>query len=538
MFKLIAGITAMAALTVVGSGTAASHASRSAVCVGGKGCFSTIQAAVDAAHDGDTITVGRGTFAGGLTIGKSINLVGSGAKATVISGGGPVVTIGQFLAATEPTVAISGVTITGGVTTSSPQSNAFVNADNVIALGGGVEVLPSADFGTGATVTISDSVVTQNRATPTTTLALGPPCPGGQCPFAWARGGGIDTWGPLTLKNTTVSDNVAAGVASDADGAGISVWSQGALVLTDSEVTGNSALATAPNGRFAEGGGIFTDPDVQLTISNSRVSGNSAALTSTLPFDAGGGNTIDMNANGGGFHAGDGSTISIDNTRFSGNTVSVDDANGEPYAFDAALHPGDGPLSLRNTVIEGNRVSANVASSADVGPSGSALDINGVSTVENTVITGNTSVVTSHAGDAAVTGAVYAGNSGPQPTVISNSVIRNNDISASSVGGRAMVQGAGVVNDGLLDLRNDVISGNTGTASGAAGFARGGGIWNGALFNSPPITLTLENTDVSRNTLSGSGGVVVQGGGLFTTFPVVLTNSTIARNAPDQCFGC
>jgi len=30
----------------------------------------------------------------------------------------------------------------------------------------------------------------------------------------------------------------------------------------------------------------------------------------------------------------------------------------------------------------------------------------------------------------------------------------------------------------------------------------------------------------------------VQGGGLFTLFPVTLRNSVIAQNAPDQCYGC
>jgi hypothetical protein len=52
------------------------------------------------------------------------------------------------------------------------------------------------------------------------------------------------------------------------------------------------------------------------------------------------------------------------------------------------------------------------------------------------------------------------------------------------------------------------------------------------------VALTLENTIVTRNTLTGTPAVAVRGGGLFTNRPVTLTRSLIARNAPDQCFGC
>jgi hypothetical protein len=87
-------------------------------------------------------------------------------------------------------------------------------------------------------------------------------------------------------------------------------------------------------------------------------------------------------------------------------------------------------------------------------------------------------------------------------------------------------------------LRRDVIRENVGRAAGRSGFARGGGIWNGSLFNAPPIELSLKHTSVTRNRLSVSDGLQVQGGGLFTTFPVALLHSRIANNIPDQCYGC
>ena len=535
MIRFAAVVVTTALLFALSSGTAWGRT----LCVGATpGCHPTIQSALRAADDGDVIAIAQGRYRGPITVTKSVTLAGARASATVIKGGGPVVTIGDFLAKTQPTVVISGVTITGGVTSSSSESQAFVEADGVIAAGGGLKINPAADFSTGATVAVSDSIVTGNRAAPTETLPFGPACPDGPCPFAWAKGGGIDNWGRLTLTNTTVSNNVAAGVASDADGGGINVWSPGALTLRDSHVSDNRAIASTPNGRFAEGGGIFTDPDVDLMISGGSVSDNRARLTSTLPYFVPGEDPIDMNANGGGLHVGDGGSVRIVNASMNRNMVSVSDPNGEPFAFDSALHPGDGPLVLRGDTIDGNELVANVGSSAHVGASGSALDINGPATVAHTEIASNSTVVTSQSGTAEANGAVYAGDAKSQPAVIEHSTIAGNTVSAASPAGVAMVKGAGLVNDGLLHLNDVVIARNAGEATGSQGSAQGGGIWNGAMFNSPPIRLTLRDTRVMRNALNASAGLEVRGGGMFTSFPVALTNSLIAQNTPDDCFGC
>ena len=538
MFKLSA-IAMTVGLMLALTAPASWSRSGATLCVGNApGCYSTIQAAVDTARDGDTIRVARGTFDGGITIDKSLSLQGAGAADTTIRGGGPVLTVGTFLANRPPTVSIAGVTVTGGVTTSSPESDEWVGAPNVIALGGGISIPPAANLSTGATVDIRDSVVARNRVTPTATAPFGPPCPNGSCPFAWAKGAGIDSWGRLTLTNTTVSDNTAAGTASDADGAGINSWWPSTLTLANSTVTRNRASAVEPNGRFAEGGGIFTDPGVDLRIENSSVSGNTAELRSTLPYFVPGADPLDMNANGGGIHAGDDGSVSISGSIVSGNSLRVNDPNGEPVAFDAALHPGSGPLLLRDSTIENNRAVARVGSSADVGPSGSAIDINGPATVSNTLIADNSTDVSSDTGLASAVGAVYAGNTSSHAALITGSVIRDNTARASSDGGAATVKGAGVLNEGVLQLRGVLITRNTGTASGATGFAQGGGIWNASLFNPPPIKLTLQDTIVTHNTLRASSGLAVQGGGLFTAFPVTLSGSQIADNSPDQCYGC
>jgi hypothetical protein len=496
------------------------------LCVGRQpGCYGSIQAAIDAAPDGATITVGPGTFAGGITIAKSLTLRGAAAAATVISGGSPVLTIGVADAATEPVVTLRGVTITGGVAMTNP-TDPVPQRD----FGGGILIPWAADGATGATVTISDSVVTGNRATPTTTTPSGVECPNGPCPFARGDGGGIGNYGNLTLIRTTLSHNLAGGaVASDAHGGGIWSAGVGTLTLENSAVTGNESAVAIPNGRFAIGGGVHIQDRGGLTIDNSVIDDNTAVISSIFPTG------VNMLTNGGGIHVGDGSSVTIDNTRIDRNAVVLDTPNADAAGFDAGMIVGASALILRSSTVSDNRVVANVGSSADSGLSGSALEFDGTATISNTQITGNTATVTSQAGTAATAGAVAA--FAPEAALISNSVISGNVQSASSATGTATVQGNGIVNNGVLELRNDQINDNAGTATGPTGLAQGGGIWNGLLFN-PPSVLTLVNTVVTRNTLSASAGLTVQGGGLFTEFPVTLDKSRIEKITPDDCFGC
>src|SRR4029453_8173359 len=75
--------------------------------------YATIQEALDAVEDGDSIRVAPGTYAGGLNIEKSVRLLGSGASQTTISGGDPAgVTISS-----QSSVVISDVKITDAVYT-------------------------------------------------------------------------------------------------------------------------------------------------------------------------------------------------------------------------------------------------------------------------------------------------------------------------------------------------------------------------------------------------------------------------------------
>jgi hypothetical protein len=429
------------------------------------------------------------------------------------------------------------VTITGGVTHSS-FAEVFVGP-GVIALGGGISVPPASGFAPGATLTIANSVISGNTVAPTSAIDSGLPCPpdititciNGDLPFAQAAGGGINTFGSLTLTNTTVSDNQVGGtgVASDVGPAGITSI-EGGLTLKNSTVTDNRAIASAPNGRFAETGGVAVFGGA-LTVDGSRISGNSARLSTSMPNDIQDGTL----AIAGGMHLGGGvSAATITNTTVSGNSISATNTVGDANAFSGGLHT-DGAFQLSNDVISNNTVTVATLDGSTGNAAGDSGAGEWAGTVTNTRVFGNSVSASSVAGDAiADAGATIFGGS------MTNSEISDNHVRASSPHGSAIDRGGGLVAGDVITLRNTAVSGNTADANGLTGFARGGGIFDvDESPNGPPGgLLTLINSRVTGNVLSGSAAITLQGGGVFATNPVSLTNSMITGNVPDQCFGC
>ena len=477
---LTCAVVAMLATTAAAGSSAATT-----LCVGGSGCYATLQAALAAAHDGDTIAVAPGTYAGGVTVDVGVTIQGAGAGRTTIKGGGPVLTIGTFLGASEPTVAIRGVTVTGGDNTSSP--------DETVGQGGGVWIPVGANQTTGATVTIADSVITGNTvATPETAP------PGGFCgPLAcgFDDGGGIDNGGNLTMTNTQVTNNLvggSTGVASGDGSGGILNRSQGSLVLRDSLISGNRVLALGPNGRGANAGGLANDG--ALTVDGVVVDGNSAQLDDVFP----GG--IDDGAFAGGIDLEGSKTVTIRDTVVSRNRVSSSDAVGDEYGYAGGILAASGTLQLSSSTIVGNQVS--VKSSGSAYEDGGGIEVDGTATIVKSLISGNT----------------VSGSAG--------------------TGGQAVAQGGGIANVGTTTLQNSIVSLNSVLATGTGGLAQGGGIWN-SVFNQgdPPPQLTLVDTAVTGNRIAAGPGVTMQGGGVYSSGPLLRTRAPIAANVPDQCVG-
>jgi hypothetical protein len=150
-----------------------------------------------------------------------------------------VLTVGTLHASNEPTVTIEGVTITGGVTQSAFDTS-------FETLGGGVYV-PEAAWRDAHDSSHRRERDHRHMAAPHSRDRFGDPCgPIDACGFAHAGGGGIDSWGHLTVRDTLVAGNQASGpLTRDADGGGI--YSQdGTLTVDHSVITGNRAEAGEP----------------------------------------------------------------------------------------------------------------------------------------------------------------------------------------------------------------------------------------------------------------------------------------------------
>jgi hypothetical protein len=515
-----------------------------AVCIGSgdSACFGTLAAAVAAAHDGDTVTVRAGTVAGGVTIDKSITLVGAGMHASVIRGGGPVLTIGSLSATKILTVSIRDLTVTGGYSRTDRTGECGPDIptcgpgyQKATALGGGIEVLPRADGSPGAKVAISNTAVTGNRAAPTTTVpSVRAVCPDGPCPQAQAAGGGIDNWGTLTLTDSVVSNNQAASeLTAQADGGGIVDEASAKLTLIHSSVTGNTVSA-APNGRFADGGGIFVDQNGTLTVQHSVIDGNTASLTSRYPVSVG-----DSDASSGGVFVQSGGTAAIDHTSISDNRVSVTDPNGAPVGFDPGMCVCDSAaaLTLTDSRVNGNHLVVNVKTSAE-GGSGGGLEADGNAVITRTEVKGNTVIVTSDTGVAAAVAVVNIFD-GAGRAVMRDSTISGNRVTAISRSGTATVRGAGLANNGPLLLSRVTISGNSATASAPHGWGRGGGVFNGLVFPTPSPSLVVHGGTISHNILRVRHGAIASGGGIYSKgFPAQAARGVVTANTPDDCIGC
>jgi hypothetical protein len=497
---------------------AAPSASTATLCVGKKpGCYPTIQTAVDAARDGDTIIISPGTYAGGVTISKSLNLVGSGVQATTISGGGPVVTIGDPSGQGTPVVTVSRVTITGGLNDAQPRPDD--------PQGGGVSVLAAA------TVTISDSDITGNRVTPQSS--------------GFVLGGGIDNNGTLTLTNTRVTENVIGSTpaspspAFHARGGGINNHPGATLTLRHSAVTGNRVAVTVANPQLGVAGGISDDGGV-LVIEDSAISNNSVAMAANFAGE--------LDSFTGGIEVTKQASATISRTTISGNSVEGTNAGGDVMTGAGGISTDpDVTFVLQDSAVDRNSVTLDASTDGTGGTAfAGGLELEGNAQVSRCQFIGN------DVNASAASGAIVAIAGGVEtrfvvPTTLSDNIIAGNTVEANITDGFAAAAGGGIFNAGLLTLRRAAVINNNVTVTSPAGLAEGGGIWNGPLPvpDPPDVALTVIDSAIVGNRLQASQGITPLGGGLFTgdgfsltPFPVTLTRTVIAGNQPDQCFNC
>jgi len=228
VFLVLASTAALASNTWYVDGV---HGKNKNDCKSSQTACKTIGHAISLASSGDSIKVAAATYTENLTIGFSLNVIGSGAVTTIIDGGGngTVFTVSNASAH----VALSNVTVRNGRA----------------AAGGGIN--------NSGTLSINNSTVSGNVS-------------------FFGGGGGIQNSGTLTISNSTLSGNTA-----HIFGGGIR--NQGNLTISNSTLAQNSASPLQGHGGI--GGGILNAGT--LTISNSSLSGNSGILAGGIGNDSG-----------------------------------------------------------------------------------------------------------------------------------------------------------------------------------------------------------------------------------------------------------
>ena len=193
------------------------------------GQFPTIQAAINAATDGDTVLVSPGTYVENINFGtKDITVASTdGASATVIDGG-----------------AVSNVVVMAAEAGESPTLRGFTvrNGHPASADGGGVST-------TGGTAVIEDNIITGN--------------------FACGAGGGVAAeFSQAVIRRNRIEGNGQSGCSGGPGGGGVFIGGAGSVTLVDNVITGNA--------HGSVGGGVSLFAAGTPTIARNVISSNSA----------------------------------------------------------------------------------------------------------------------------------------------------------------------------------------------------------------------------------------------------------------------
>ena len=345
MKRLFITLLSSALLTAAFAGTASATTLK--VCLDADKCFTSIQAAIDAATEGDKIKIAAGTYQGSLVIDKDIALDGAGAADTIITAD-----TGQRVITTA-----SGVSV-------------LLKAVSVAdAVGGGI-------FNRGS-LELVDVIVSGNRA-----------------PF----GAGIYNEGTLSLKHSDVRDNLAAGAGPFNEGAAGGIFNSGDATLLGSTVRGNRATEeggienrgtmtlrktkVSDNQAFVFIGGIYNGLGGTLILYDSSVSSNRAGHTGGI----GNGGEVTLHNSvvkdnvargfgGGAAGIANGGTLTMYDTAITGN---------EAQTF------GGGILNGGTLTMQGGTLADNTAQESGGGGLWNSASASDSASLSNATVTGNT----------------------------------------------------------------------------------------------------------------------------------------------------
>jgi hypothetical protein len=240
-----------------------SNGSDSNNCMSSQTACRTIGHAISLASSDDSIMVAAAIYVENLTIGISVNVIGSGASTTIIDGArrATVVTISSASAL----VTLAKVTITNGV-------HGIYNRGGTLILNNSAVSHNSAAFG-GAGIYNGNGILMINNST-VSANSVGTSCIASPCP---AVGGGIYSSGTLRISNSTIGPNsvhlYCSYHAYYCQAAGGGIAGGGTLTINNSTIVGNGVYVSCTShfcGAF--GGGMAISGSTM--ISNSTLSGN------------------------------------------------------------------------------------------------------------------------------------------------------------------------------------------------------------------------------------------------------------------------
>ena len=474
----------------------------------------TLRDAIDESADGDTIVFDAGisgdtiTLTGGsLRVEYAITIDGAGSDITV-NGGSSDRIFYIDLVGTSSTVTITGLTLTSGSTSSRGGAIYDEDADlvltdvtmssNLAHYGG---ALWAAD-GAGIDITITGSTFTENTAE--------------------IDGGAIGTGGisSLAVSGSTFTDNTTAKY----DGGAIAVGDlSGAITVTDSTFTGNTALGYVVGVSYVHGGyggAIYVGGhDGAFTITGSTFTDNEAAIDGGAVFDNSGaslgisGTTFTENSvrfYDGGAVGANSQIVTITDSTFTGNTTA--DQGG-------ALYLDGGEATITNSTFSGNVATGFEPAQGDGAAvavrSGTSLSIEGSTFTDNTAYSDAGGLfVDDDELVVSISGSVFTGNEATfyDGAAIAVDAAASVEVSFTTIADNvAGDQGGAIYLDdvyGAVTIRNSTISGNQALQSaregGEPGYGDGGGIFVLSVLDG----VTIENSTISGNTALGDSGAI------------------------------
>ncbi len=238
----------------------------------------TIQAAIDAAANGDTVLVAPGTYHEAINFNGKIITVTSeqGAASTVIDAGG-ISGVVTFASGETRDAVLSGFTVTGGRTIYSGAgiSVSFSSPtirDNVIAGNSGCSGVGVYSY--FSSPRIENNTITRN-------IIAG--CTGG-----WGIGIYVGGNSAAEIVGNVITDNHGEA----ASGGGVALFAAGNTVLIRNIIARNATAGAAGCGW---GGGIAIANFVQAKIVNNLIAGNSACYGGAMHWRGSSGNTVLVN---------------------------------------------------------------------------------------------------------------------------------------------------------------------------------------------------------------------------------------------------